>query len=355
MAASGDQTRGDLERFAALLERAEAGQAARLSLAELRELAHLYRATTARLARLRDRGVDPEATRSLNTLAVRGHALLYASYPAERPRRTALLDALAAAVARAWPALIVAATLLAVSTAIGLSLGLRDPDAVPTLMPAGLGYNEARLDALVHSPEARVRFLAREETPIAHNAFFGSALFAHNSRVALLSFATGLLAAVPTVLLLVYNGLGLGAFASIFLRDPAPVDFLAWLLPHGVPELSAIVAASAGGLVLGAAVVAPGRAGRRIAVQDAAASAAMLLAIALPLLLLAGFMESFVRESVLGTGTRLALAALELLALCGGLLGLRRFSRRVPVDTGWLRELIPAHDGSPDSGSGRRS
>src|SRR5262249_48209693 len=153
----------------------------------------------------------------------------------------------------------------------------------------------AHLDALVHSPEARATFLSREETPVGQNAFFGSALFAHNSRIALLSFATGLLAGVPTVILLLYNGLALGAFASSFLRDPMPVTFVAWLLRHGIPELSAIVTASAGGLVLGAAVVAPGRVGRRVAIRDAAASAAMLLAIALPLLLLAGFMESFVR------------------------------------------------------------
>ena len=46
---------------------------------------------------------------------------------------------------------------------------------------------------------------SREETPGAVNALFGSMLFVNNTRVGLLSFVTGILGAVPTVLLQIYD------------------------------------------------------------------------------------------------------------------------------------------------------
>src|SRR4029453_4785713 len=216
-------------RFERLLERAERLRVGRLGFDELRELGRLYRSSAARLARLRDRGDDPEAIRHLNALCVRAYGILYASRGPRVGVRAAFLARLPAALAKTWRAQSLAWSLLLLGLLLGFAPGARDADAVYALVPAALGYEDGGLSALVESREARERFLAREESPVAKKAVFGSHLFTHNTQIGLLSFATGMLAAVPTCLLQLYNGLVLGAFGAIFLRDPWPVPFLAWI------------------------------------------------------------------------------------------------------------------------------
>ena len=48
------------------------------------------------------------------------------------------------------------------------------------------------------------------------SAIFATFLFTHNSQIAIFAFALGFAFAVPTVLLILYNGLMLGAFLAVF-------------------------------------------------------------------------------------------------------------------------------------------
>jgi uncharacterized membrane protein SpoIIM required for sporulation len=45
---------------------------------------------------------------------------------------------------------------------------------------------------------------------------FATFLFTHNARIAILAFALGFAFGVPSVLLMVMNGAGLGAFVALF-------------------------------------------------------------------------------------------------------------------------------------------
>jgi uncharacterized membrane protein SpoIIM required for sporulation len=347
-------TADDAERFEALLDRCERLHAGGLPFDELAELGRLYRAHTARLARLRERDDDPAAIRHLNALCVRAYSFLYVPPPSERSLRALFLERLPEALGRTWRVQVLAWGLLLVGIALGGALAWRDPQSLHAFMPS-CGYTPDGIDRLIASPEARADFLGRSAVPATINAFFGSQLFAHNTRVGLLAFATGMLGGVPTVLLHLYNGIVLGAFAAIFLRDPLPLAFLAWILPHGIPELTAITLCAAAGLCLGGAVAAPGRQGRRQALREAVNPALLLFTGSLPLFALAALAESFVRESTLGTAARLGIAAIWAAGLVASLLAVRRFSRRVPVDAAWLGELIaPVRDGSPGSGSAPR-
>jgi len=342
----------EIERFEALLGRAERLRVASLGFDELRELGRLYRLASARLARLRHRADDPEATHHLNSLTVRAYGLLYASRGTGGAPAASLGERLAGALAGTWQVQAAAWALLLLGALIGAGLALRDDQALYALVPDALGYSDAGLEALAHSPEARREFLAREETPGAVNALFGASLFAHNTQVGLLSFAAGILAGVPTVLLQVYNGLLIGAFASIFLRDPRPVGFAAWILPHGIPELTAITLCAAAGLLLGLAVASPGRLGRRNALRAALDPTLLLVGSSLPLFALAAAVESFVRESILSTAARLTIAGSFALLLGAGLLAVRRLARRREVELTWLRELTgPLPGAAPDTDS----
>jgi len=335
-----------------LLERSEQMRSHSLSFDELRELGHLYRISAARLARFRDRDEDPEAIRHLNAVCVRAFAFLYASRAAPRLRNRSIATRVLDTIARTWRAQAIAWLLLLVGALLGGALSARDSEALFALVPAGLGYSPAGLETLSRSHEARGQFLARERTPAAANALFGAALFVHNTRVGLLAFATGILAAVPPILLQLYNGMMLGAIASIFLRDPWPFPFLAWILPHGIPELTAVTLCVAAGLVVGMAVAAPGREGRRRALRTAIDPALLLFGASVPLFLVAGAVESFVRESELGTTTRLLIAGAFALLLVAALSFSWHLARQRHVDTAWLKELTgPPRSGRPGSGS----
>jgi len=331
----------ELMRFEALLDRCERMRARALGFDELRELSRLYRVNGARLARLRDRDADPDAIRHLNALCVRAYGFLYSAAPADhgpRAQRREWASGIPAALARTARAQLVAWSLLAAGAVLGFALAAGDPAALYVMLPTGFGYSPDRIDRLRSSEAARVEFLERDEVSAAHNTFFGSALFAHNTQVGLLSFATGMLAGIPTAMLQLYNGLMLGAFASLFLRGGPMLEFAAWILPHAIPELTAITLCCAAGLLLGAAVAAPGRRRRREALREAASPALLLFACAVPLFLLAALVESFIRESMLGTAPRLALATLLLACLLGAALALHRHTRPATRDTLWLRE-----------------
>src|SRR5690606_39026738 len=68
-------------------------------------------------------------------------------------------------------------------------------------------------------------------------ATFAAFLFTHNSQVALFAFALGFAFAVPTALLLVYNGLMLGAFMAIYVQKGLGLALGGWLMIHGSTEL----------------------------------------------------------------------------------------------------------------------
>lgn len=344
--------RAELARFEALLDECERLRVAQLPFDELRELGRLYRRHAAELARTRDRDEDPEAVRHLNALCVRAYTHLYPSAPSERDPAAGISGRLPLVIARTWRPQLLAWALLLLGLLLGAALQARDPDAVYALVPRSLGYSTEQLDRLLASPDSRAEFLAGEETPALANALFGSFLFAHNTRVGFLSFATGMLAGVPTILLQVYNGLLVGALGAVFFQDPWPVPFLAWILPHGIPEFTAITLCAAGGLLLGGAVAMPGRRRRRDTLRDATPPALLLVGAAIPLLAAAALVESFVRESALATATRLGVAGAMLALLLGAMLYVRRVATRAEVDTGWLLEIsAPRRSGSPGSDS----
>jgi len=349
-AARADAMRRASERLSQLLDRAEGIRLRNLGFDELRELGRLYRLHAAHLAGLRDHGDDPDEIRHVNALCVRAFGILYGRSGAAQ-QRSSSAQRLRQALARTWRAQLLAWMLLASGALLGAGLVRNDPAAFSVLIPESLGYSDTALEELARSPDARRRFLAGEETQAASKAVFGSTLFVHNTTVGLLGFATGMLAAVPTALIQIFNGMTVGALSFVSLGDPSPVPYLAWILPHAIPELTALSMCAAGGLLLGNAVVAPGRRGRAAALREAADPALLLFVGALPLFGVAALIEGFARESSLGTAPRLGLAAILAAAVVWCHVSLHRIARSHAADTTWMAALI-APDRSAAGGSG---
>jgi uncharacterized membrane protein SpoIIM required for sporulation len=144
---------------------------------------------------------------------------------------------------------------------------------------------------------------------------FALALVANNTRVAMMSFALGIAGGVPTVIVTLMNGALLGSMAALYDRQGVDLDFWAWVLPHGVPEVLALCVAAAGGLMLGRAVIAPGDRPRREVLVREGRRAAVLLGFALLLLGYAGVIEGYFRQFPFGNSPRLLLAAFNFVVL----------------------------------------
>jgi uncharacterized membrane protein SpoIIM required for sporulation len=339
------RARTELGRFESLLALCEKRDVSRLAFEDLRELGRLYRQHTTLLARARHRRDDPEVVRHLNALCTRAYTFLYANARAAQSESRSLGDRVSLAMGRSYVPIAVAWALLAVGIAVGAGLSSRDVAAVHTLMPAQFGYDGPLLDELIGEPEARLEFLQPEATAAHVNTLFGSQLFSHNTRVGLTSFALGVLGAIPPILLMLYNGIIVGSIGWVFMRGGTAVPFLAWILPHGIPEFTAIVLCTAAGLSMGLAVVAPGRVGRAIALRDAAETATTLVLLSVPFFLIAAMIESFVRQSALGIGIRLGVAVAMGALLVGGMLWLRSRARSREADTAWIYEsILPGAD-----------
>ena len=323
------------EQLEALLDRVETG-GSRLSFEDTREMARLYRICSARLAVQRSRARDPEAIRYLNALCVRAFTRLQVS-PVRKQRLPDFFfaDFPRVLAATAWLQAVVAILML-VGALAGASVVAENPAALYDCIPASF-YPPGQLETLMDSREARADFLERKPVSFGFKSIFSAALFTHNLSVGVLSFAAGILAGIPTLILVFYNGLTLGAFAWIFSRDSMWPMFWAWMLPHAIPELLAITMCSTAGLLLGRAVVAPGRQTVSAALRAAGRPALEMVAAAMPLLVVAAFIESFIRQSTLSSPARFLAAAFALGSIAGYVWYVFRLARRpIQPDLTWL-------------------
>jgi uncharacterized membrane protein SpoIIM required for sporulation len=146
-------------------------------------------------------------------------------------------------------------------------------------------------------------------------AAFAAFLSTHNARIGILAFAVGFAAGLPTFVLVLTNGLMLGAFASLYHGRGLGLEFWAWVLPHGVPEIFAIVLCAAGGLVVARALLFPGRSTRLENLAREGRDAGVLVGGALALFLVAGGIEGVFRQAVHSVPVRLAVASVGAVGL----------------------------------------
>ncbi len=275
--------RAGWERLEALAARAESG---RLPLAEVRELDRLYRRAAGDLAFARGAFPGSDAEVHLAQVTARAYGALY------RPRRGGLARALRvlrdeapATFRRHLRALALAATLLAGAAAAGALAVTLDPGAAALLVP------EPVRDAVA------ARSMWTEHLLQVAPGVSGSAIAHNNVTVASLAFALGLTAGLGTAILLVTNGLLLGAVLAYAVQGGMGGPLLAFVAAHGPAELSALVLAAQAGFVLAAALVDPGEWPRGTALAAAGREAAPLLAVVVPVLVTVALVETAISPS----------------------------------------------------------
>jgi uncharacterized membrane protein SpoIIM required for sporulation len=270
---------------------------------ELRRLPVLYRSALSSLAVARKTALDRALVSYLEGLSSRAYLAVYGSRRASRGALlTFFIDTFPRAVRAIGRELGLATFIFALGLAVAWALVVHDPEWFYAFVSPGMAQGR--------TPAAETAEL-RSALYDGGNGLsvFASFLFTHNARIGMMAFAVGFAAGVPSALLLFLNGLTLGAFLSLYADRGLLVPLLGWLLPHGVPEITAMLLCGAAGLSLGRAVVFPGDRRVRDAMKAAGQRAALVVAGAVVLFAVAGLIEGIFRQVVQVDAVRFAVAA----------------------------------------------
>jgi uncharacterized membrane protein SpoIIM required for sporulation len=299
----------DWQRLETLLGYQESGKM--LSDEDVIALPVLYRAALSSLSVARNISLDHNLIEYLESLCARAYFFVYGN-------RVSLSDQMRHFFRRAWPDAVrdlwretlVAGGIGMLGAFVAYLLTMRDPRWYYAFIPQSLA--EGR------TPHASTAQLAATLFP-GHQGSLGllaSFLFTHNAGIALFAFALGFACCLPTVYLLLYNGLMLGAFLALFVSHGLGAAAGGWLFIHGVTELFAITLAGAAGFRLGWALCFPGRQSRPAAIAEAGGKAAIIMAGVVIMLAVAGLLEGFARQLIVATPARYAVAAVSGLFWC---------------------------------------
>ena len=279
---------------------------------QLARLPVLYRATLSSLSVARSSVLDQSLRQHLESLVARAYLVVYS------PKRTlgeVLLPFLTEGFPRAVRSIrwhvAVAAVVMLLGGALAYRMVLADPEHYYLFVDAGMASGrdptastESLRETLFHDPGEGL-------------LDFAGFLFAHNSSVGILTYGLGFVFGLPVVLLLLFNGMLLGAMTALFHERGLAVEWWSWILPHGVTELLAIVLCGAAGLAIGQRLVFPGPHSGLQALAEVGRRMGAVVAGSVLMLLLAAMVEGVFRQVVQHVPTRYTMATVFALLWLG--------------------------------------
>lgn len=301
-------------RFAAKLAETQRRGLARLSADEVAQFVAEYREVATDLARLSTaaRGRESDALFRLSRLVGAGHNLLYRQQRvAARAVVRFLFVQVPAELRRSAAPILAAAVLLFGSGAAALLGVVSDPQLAEELVSPAM-IDRAEEDATrARSGDARYIDVEDYVRPI-----IASSVLRNNVQVAFAAFASGLTAGIFTVLLLVTNGISIGAAIGLFVTKGVGHLIIDFVMAHGVFELTAICIAAGAGFVIAGAILLPGARTRRDALVVQGRRALRLLTAAAFMLIFAGAIEGLISPRTdLSFAFKSAVAALSALLI----------------------------------------
>jgi uncharacterized membrane protein SpoIIM required for sporulation len=273
------------------------------------ELPKLYQAEISSLAVARNTILDKNLAEYLENLSIRAYLVVYG------PRKSLyecsaefLLNGFPSSVRALKRYIFVTACLLLLAVLVGFVMVTSNHDNFDLLVPSFVSddrnYSSTTNDLLKN--EIFLPWQGFQESFI----YFANTLFRHNTAVCLLSFGLGFAFGVPTILLIFYNGLLLGAMIGLHHDKQLTAEFLAWLSIHGVTELSAVVLSGAAGLSIASNIVFPGRKSRYQNLAAGGLKAAQVMVGAVIMLFIAGILEGGFRQLIASTPARFIIGLL---------------------------------------------
>lgn len=268
--------------------------------AQIRRLTYLYRKASSHLSLLQTRHPDDELTGYLNQLVVRTHHTLYKHQHHSGVQLAGFFGHYFIGLIRSrrW-FILTAAVIVLCGGMAGFAAVLADSTTMYSLFPARMVDN---LD-----PSR-----AGEGLKAIPHSIVSAEIMTNNIRVAVLAFASGITFGIWTVYLLAYNGVIIGALAAVYWQAGENYLFWAYILPHGVIELTAIFIAGGAGLYMGYRMWVPGQLPWKLQLLHSAKESLQLLLGTVPLFVIAGTIEGYITPSELSLAAKYAVAVITL-------------------------------------------
>ncbi|NDV66453.1 stage II sporulation protein M [Bacteroides sp. 224] len=269
------------------------------------QLADAYMDLTADLAFAQTHYPNSRITIYLNNLASSLHNVIYRN---KREKWTRVVSFWTSEVPQtmynARKELLISFTVFAISVLIGVVSTLHDETFARLIM--GNQYIDMTL-----------RNIANGEPMAVYNGGSEVAMTLgitlNNIMVSFNTFVFGLLTSFGTGLLLVKNGIMVGAFQAFFFQHDLLGESMLAIWLHGTLEIWAIIVAGAAGLALGNGWLFPGTYSRLTSFMHGAKKGLKIVIGTVPVFMLAGFIEGFItRHTHLPVAIRLGIILLSL-------------------------------------------
>lgn len=258
------------------------------------ELSDLYIQVTDDLAFARTNYPNSNLVQYLNQLAVRAHRRIYRSKKESGSRIPGLVrQEIPQAAFRHRKQFRYAAIIFLVSIFLGLLSAWLDPQYPNQILgDAYIQMTQQNIDegdpmGVYRNTESSMMFIG---------------IFANNIKVSFYVFIAGIMGSIPAGLILLFNGIMVGAFLSFFAGEGLLVVALSTIFLHGAVELTAIVIAGGCGLLIGNSILFPGTYSRMLSLQRAGKDALLIMLGLSPFVLLAAFIEGYLTRHYLELG-----------------------------------------------------
>ncbi len=295
----------------ALLEKLRKGSPRSLTPQELTRLPTLYRGALSSLSVARSISLDQSLLAYLESLANRAYFQIYG------PRASFASVAIGfirhgfpRAVRRLGGPVLLGIALTAIAAVAGYFVCRTNPEWYYTLMPDAMA--DGRVPTAT-AEELRKYLYENDAPPGDLLSVFASWLFVHNAGIGLVCFALGFAFGLPTALLLIQNGLMLGAFLSLYASHGLLIELGAWLAVHGTTELLAVALCGGAGFGLARAILFPGAMSRMASLAEAGRVAGQIALGCVIMFVIAGALEGYARQLVVELWARYAIGGLMLL------------------------------------------
>ncbi|MDQ2086206.1 stage II sporulation protein M [Herbivorax sp. ANBcel31] len=268
-------------KLESLLEKLQAGKINKLNKNELDGFLNMYNLACGHLSYSRTYFGNTSTTEYLNRLVASSHSYIYTT------KKSNIKDLFKFLIVE-FPLLInsnikpimLSTFIFLLGTLISFVLTVISVDNAIAFFPAEMVEEIMNRDFDSH-------------TVVWDAAIQSSFILTNNIRVGILVFIFGITLGVGSAYVLLYNGYMLGTLAGLYFLNNENLLFWSLILPHGIIELAAIFICGGAGLIIGYALINPGKYSRKDAFIIKGKIAIKLLLGTIPLYIVAGFIEGY--------------------------------------------------------------